>query len=248
MTMQDAHEKSHAPEGVSCASCGLYQFCLPLGLSSNDMELLDRIVASRHECKRGGYLFRAGDPFQSLYAIRSGSFKIFDLGPEGREKITGFYLTGDMLGMDAISANQHFYNATALEDSRVCAIPLERLEELGHHVPALMHHFHKLMSREVVHDQSLALLLNGTKAEQRVAVFLLDLSQRFATRGYSPHHFNLRMTREEIGNYLGLTLETVSRVLSKFQSAGLVKVHHKDIVLRDPDRMREIVDPTLRRH
>lgn len=226
----------------SCASCALHELCLPMGLSAGDTERLDQIINVRHKTERGDYLYRSGGSFRSLYAIKSGFFKTFSLGDEGQEKITGFYMTGDLLGMDAISSDRHHYNAVALEDSMVCEIPFSELEDLTGSLPTLAHQFHKLMSREITQDQQHMLLLGKMKAEQRLAAFLLNLSQRFALRGFSSDHFHLRMTREEIGNYLGLTLETVSRTFARFQTEGILQVNHRDVTVKYPARLAALLD------
>ncbi len=225
-----------------CSTCSLHELCLPMGLSADDTERLDDIVKSRRRLRRGEYLYRAGDPFQSLYAIRNGFFKILESDEEGREKIIGFYMMGELMGMDAISADHHQYHAVALEDSTVCDIPFNDLEHLTAHLPTLQHHFHRLMSRQIMHEEKHMLVLGNMKAEQRLASFLLSLSQRFAARGYSPTQFYLRMTREEIGNYLGLTLETVSRLFSKFHKDGMVSVHHKDIEIKNLTALKDILN------
>ncbi|MDP1707985.1 MAG: fumarate/nitrate reduction transcriptional regulator Fnr [Gammaproteobacteria bacterium] len=226
----------------SCASCPLHELCLPMGLSAGDTERLDQIVNVRRKNKRGDYLYRSGRTFGSLYAIKSGFFKTFSLSDEGQERITGFYMTGDLLGMDAISSDRHHYNAVALEDGVVCEIPFTDLERLAGSIPALGHHFYKLMSREIAQEQQHMLLLGKMKAEQRLAAFLLNLSQRFTLRGFSPTRLHLCMTREEIGNYLGLTLETVSRTLAHFQAEGMIKVSRRDVTLRDSVRLAGLLD------
>ena len=227
---------------ASCSACTLHELCLPMGLSLDDTESLDRIINNRRKFLRGDYLYRAGDNFRSLYAIRNGFFKIFELGEDGCEKVTGFYMAGELLGMDAISDDRHHYHAIALEDSTVCEIPFADLEHLTTALPALQHHFHKIMSREIFAEQGHMLLLGKMKAEQRLAAFLLGLSHRFGSRGYSPTHFYLRMTREDIGNYLGLTLETVSRTFTRFQEEGLMTVHHRDVELQDLSRLKNVLN------
>ena len=227
---------------ASCSACTLHELCLPMGLSLDDTESLDKIINNRRKFLRGDYLYRAGDNFRSLYAIRNGFFKIFELGEDGCEKVTGFYMAGELLGMDAISDDRHHYHAIALEDSTVCEIPFADLEHLTTALPALQHHFHKIMSREIFAEQGHMLLLGKMKAEQRLAAFLLGLSHRFGSRGYSPTHFYLRMTREDIGNYLGLTLETVSRTFTRFQEEGLMTVHHRDVELQDLSRLKNVLN------
>lgn len=222
---------------VSCSSCSLRELCLPVGLDEQEVRTLDHLVNQRHKIRRGEHLHRAGLAFHSLHVVRTGFFKTYVLQEDGREQVIGFHMTGEVLGLDAISANTHTCNAVALEDSEVCEIPFVKLEGIGRTIPSLMHHFHKIMSREIVHDRGM-LLLGGMKAGERLITFLLNLSHRFAKRGYSPLDFNLRMTREEIGSYLGLKLETISRAFSRLQEDGLINVNHKHIRLNDIDRLR----------
>ncbi len=226
---------------TACSSCSLRELCLPVGLSDEDMARLDNLVFVRRPVKRGEYLFRAGDRFESLYAARTGFFKTKLLLEDGREQVTGFHMAGELMGLDGIGPERHTCDAVALEDSDVCVIPFERLEGLSREMEALQHHFHKVMSREIVREHGVMMLLGSMRAEERLAAFLLNLSQRLSTRGYSAHEFNLRMTREEIGSYLGLKLETVSRVFSRFQEEGLIAVQQKNIRILDTARLREIV-------
>ncbi len=214
---------------TACSNCSLREICLPMGLSEAEVELLDTLVYTRKRVKRGENIYHAGDEFASLYAIRSGFFKSNVILEDGRDQVTGFHMPGEIMGMDGISTDRHACNGTALEDGEVCVIPFPRLEEIAHQVRSLQHQFHKVMSREIVRDQGVMLLLGSMRAEERLAAFLLNLSQRFVARGYSPAEFHLRMTREEIGSYLGLKLETVSRIFSKFQSEGLISVQQKHI-------------------
>lgn len=217
----------------ACSSCSLQELCLPFGLNDAELGQIDQLVQRAQPKQRGDYLYRAGSPFQSLYAIRTGFFKTQVLHEDGREQVTGFYMMGEIIGMDAISTDHHTCDAIALEDSEVCEMPFNHLEQLSRDIPALQRHLHRIMSREIVRDHGIMLLLGSMKAEERLAAFLLNLSQRFASRGYSPNGFHLRMTREEIGSYLGLKLETVSRTFSKFQKDGLISVQNKSIEIRN---------------
>lgn len=226
---------------AACSTCSLRELCLPLGLNSEEFESLDNLVKQRRKIKRGDYLHRTGLRFSSLYAIRNGFFKTCLLHEDGREQVTGFHMTGELLGLDAISSDVHTCNAIALEDSEVCEMPFSKLEEISRAVPVVMRNFHKIMSREIVRDHGVMLLLGNMNAEERLAVFLLNLSHRFAVRGLSPTDFNLRMTREEIGAYLGLKLETISRTFSKFQEEGLMKVRNKHIQLLKLDALKKVV-------
>jgi CRP/FNR family transcriptional regulator len=218
---------------TKCSSCNLRELCLPCGLSGQDAERLDQLIYTRRRIERSESVYRAGDEFSSLYAVRSGFFKTLQTLEDGREQVTGFHMGGEIMGMDGIGAERHSSSAVALEDSEVCVIPYSRLVNLGHDMHGLQRQFHKVMSREIAQEHSVMLLLGTMRAEERLAAFLLNLSQRFTARGYSASEFNLRMTREEIGSYLGLKLETVSRAFSKFQEDGFIGVQQKHIRIRD---------------
>ncbi|MDQ8021898.1 MAG: fumarate/nitrate reduction transcriptional regulator Fnr [Moraxellaceae bacterium] len=226
---------------AACSQCNMRELCIAVGLEDQDLHKLDQIVA-RRKIKRGEHLYRAGDTFSSIYAVRTGFFKTDLIGDEGQEQVTGFQMAGEILGMDGISTDIHVCNATALEDSEVCIIPYENLETLSREVPSLQRQFHKFMSREIVRDQGLMVLLGSMKAEERIAAFLLNLSTRMKARGYSSSEFHLRMTREEIGSYLGLKLETVSRTLSKFDAEGLIGVQHKHIRILNSQGLHDLLD------
>jgi CRP/FNR family transcriptional regulator, anaerobic regulatory protein len=216
-----------------CSACSMHELCLPMGLDEADMSRLDQIIGRRRKVLRDGSLYRVGDPFTTLYAIRLGHFKTYQINPEGDQQVTGFQMAGELLGMDAISTDRHHCNAVALEDSEVCEIPFSRLENLFSDMPTLLRHFHRMMSQEITREQSVMLLLGNMRAEQRFAAFLTNLSSRYAARGYSATSFQLRMSREEIGNYLGLTIESISRLLSKFKKQGWLKVSNRDLEILD---------------
>jgi CRP/FNR family transcriptional regulator, anaerobic regulatory protein len=224
-----------------CSSCGLRELCLPCGLSGQDVDRVDELIYTRRRMRRGESLYRAGDEFSSLYAVRSGFFKAVQTLEDGRDQVTGFYMSGEIIGMDGIGPEVHILNTVALEDSEVCVIPYSRLESLGRDMQAVRHQFHKAMSREIVREHGVMLLLGTMRAEERLATFLLNLSQRFTARGYSASEFNLRMTREEIGSYLGLKLETVSRAFSRFQEDGLISVQQKHIHILDVGGLRKVM-------
>jgi len=221
-----------------CASCNLREVCLPCGLPTTEMQSLDEVVYTRKRVKRGESLYRAGEAFGSLYAVRSGFFKSSVVLEDGRDQVTGFHMAGEIVGMDGIGTDHHAADVTALEDTEVCVIPYARLEEAG-----LQRQLHRVMSRELVRDQGVMMLLGTMRAEERLAAFLLNLSQRFTARGYSPNEFHLRMKREEIGSYLGLSLETVSRLFSRFQADGLVAVQQKHIRILDVEGLRAVMLP-----
>lgn len=222
----------------SCSTCSLRELCLPVGLNEREVQILGDVVSHKRKIQRGGYLHRTGTKFQTLFAIRSGFLKTCILEEEGRQQVTGFHMTGELLGLDAISTETHTCDAIALEDSEVCEIPFSKLEDISRTIPSLMHHFHKIMSREIVRDHGVMLLLGSMRAEERLASFLLNLSRRFLMRGYSESDFNLRMTREEIGSYLGLKLETVSRAFSRLQDEKIITVDNKHIQINDMGRLR----------
>ena len=221
-----------------CASCNLREVCLPCGLPTTEVQNLGEIVYTRKRVKRGESLYRAGEAFGSLYAVRSGFLKSSVVLEDGRDQVTGFHMAGEIVGMDGIGTDHHAADVTALEDSEVCVIPYARLEEAG-----LQRQLHRVMSRELVRDQGVMMLLGTMRAEERLAAFLLNLSQRFTARGYSPNEFHLRMKREEIGSYLGLSLETVSRLFSRFQAEGLVAVQQKHIRILDVEGLRAVMLP-----
>jgi CRP/FNR family transcriptional regulator, anaerobic regulatory protein len=226
---------------VACSSCNLRELCLPVGLTLKDIDKLDELVATRKRVKRGDSLFRAGDRFESLYAVRLGFLKSTVMSRDGREQVTGFHMAGELVGLDGISTEQHSCDTVALEDTEVCVIPYDRLEDVATSMPVLRNHFHKVMSREIVREHGVMLLLGSMHAEERIAAFLMNLSQRFETRGYSRSEFVLRMTRAEIGSYLGLKLETVSRVLSRFAQDNLIDVNQKHVRITNPAGLRGIV-------
>ncbi|GAB3383499.1 fumarate/nitrate reduction transcriptional regulator Fnr [Massilia agri] len=222
---------------TSCGNCSMHQLCLPMGLEDADINRLDQIIGGRRRLAKDERLYQMGEPFRSLYAVRFGHFKTYQVNAAGEEQITGFQMAGELLGMDAISGTHHC-DAVALEDSEVCEIPFSRLEELFGQVPALLRHFHRIMSQEITREQNVMLLLGNMRAEQRFAVFLVNLSARYAARGYSPNRFQLRMSREDIGNYLGLTIESISRLLSRFKKQGLLEVDKRELTLLDPGKLK----------
>ena len=226
---------------IACSNCNLRELCLPVDLSVGEIQQLDAISHLKRSYARGDYLYRSGDKFQSLYAIHSGSFKTQMLHEDGREQVTGFQMIGEIIGLDAICTDHHTCDAVALESSEVCELPFNKLETLSRELPSLQRHLHKIMSREIVRDQGIMLLLGSMRAEERLAVFLLNLSQRFAARGLSPTQFQLRMSRQEIGSYMGLKLETVSRTFSQFQSSGLISVKARSVELLDLPGLRTFV-------
>ena len=218
---------------TNCTSCNLQELCLPTQIVDSDMARVDQLVFARRRLKRGDSLFKADDEFHALYAIRSGFLKTTVLNADGREQVTGFQMGGELLGLDGIGGGRYNGNAVALEDSEVCVLPFALIEELGREIPAIQRNLHSVLSREIVRDHGVMMLLGSMSAEERLAAFLLNLSRRFTARGYSACDFHLRMTREEIGSYLGLKLETVSRLFSRFQAEGLIEVQQKHVRIVD---------------
>ena len=230
------------PFKVACSGCNLRELCLPLGMSDAQLERLDSLVGARRAVKRGEALFRTGEAFTSLFAIRAGFFKTSVFSEDGRDQVTGFQMGGELLGLDGISTELHTCDAIALEDSQVCVIPFHQLEELSRELSDLQRQFHRIMSREIVREHGVMLLLGSMRAEERVAAFMLNLTQRLRARGFSGQSLVLRMTREEIGSYLGLKLETVSRAFSKFQEDGVLEVKQRQIRVLDADALQALVN------
>ncbi|MYM91518.1 fumarate/nitrate reduction transcriptional regulator Fnr [Rugamonas sp. FT82W] len=216
-----------------CGMCGFKNLCLPQGLNESEMGRLDKIIGRRRRVERDENLCRMEQPFHSLYAVRFGHFKTSRVNHSGQQQITGFQMAGELLGMDAIGSGQHACGVVALEDSEVCEIPFARLQELFAEVPQLLRHFHRIMSQEIMREQNAMLFLGNMRAEQRFATFLLNLSTRYAARGYSPNSFQLRMSREDIGDYLGLTIESISRLLSRFRASGWIAVDKRELTILD---------------
>ncbi len=226
---------------VHCSTCSMRELCLPMGLEPDDLKQLDALLSARVKLKKGDTLYRAGESFASLYAIRIGSLKTTVLAEDGREQVSGYHMLGDIVGLDGIGTDHHGCQAIALEDTEVCVIPFERIEDVARSLPPLQHNLHRLLSREISRDQNVMLLLGSMRAEERLAVFLLSLAERYRRRGYSSTEYVLRMTREEIGSYLGLKLETVSRLFSRFQEEGLIQVQGRAVKLLDPTALKQIV-------
>lgn len=216
---------------------------MPIGLSKEELERIDAVVAARRTIKRGTTLFRNGEKFTSLYAIRTGFFKTCVASEDGRDQVTGFQMAGEVIGLDGIVNDHHTCDAIALEDAEVCVMPFDRIEELSREVNALQRHVHKILSREIVREHGVMLLLGSMRAEERLATFLLNLVQRLHARGFSKSEFVLRMTREEIGSFLGLKLETVSRTFSKFSDDGIVEVKQRHVRILNMDALRDLVTP-----
>ncbi|HEY7997127.1 MAG TPA: fumarate/nitrate reduction transcriptional regulator Fnr [Steroidobacteraceae bacterium] len=238
-----AMKSAAAPKkfAVSCSSCNMRELCLPQGLSTTDIDSFEKVVYARRRIKRGEALFACGDEFKAVYSVRSGFFKTSLVDGEGREQVTGFFMGGELLGMDGIGAGRYNGSAIALEDSEVCVLPYSLIEQMATEVPALRRQLHTIMAREIVRDHGVMMLLGSMRAEERLATFLLNLSKRFTARGFSPSDFHLRMTREELGSYLGLKLETVSRLFSRFHDDGLIEVQQKHVRILDSAGLEQVL-------
>jgi CRP/FNR family transcriptional regulator len=227
---------------VNCGNCRLNSICLPLALESDDIEQLDNIIQRSKPLQKHQHLYREGDEFQSVFAVRSGTLKAYKTTDDGREQVTGFYFPGEILGMDGISNNAHASSAKSLETSAVCEIPFSSLEKLSSMMPNLQRHFFQLMSREITEDQQLITLLSKNSADERVAALMLSISTRNSRRKLSSTQFRLPMSRVDIGNYLGLTVETVSRVFSRMQKMDILQVDNKEIEILDLEGLRKMAN------
>ena len=225
---------------VACKDCSLRELCLPLGLTEDDMGDLAKIITRTRNLKKGDHLYRIGEELQSLYAIKSGSIKSLELAQDGYVQITGFHLPGELLGVDAISDERHPCDAVALEPVQVCEIPLNSLEELAGKIPGLQRQLLRIMSKEIVKEQGQLMMLGKMTADARLATCLLSLSERFESLGLSAKHFRLSMSRQDLGDYLGLALETVSRLFSRFQDDGLIKLEGRQVYILDLEALQAL--------
>ena len=229
---------------ASCSAFGLHELCLPRGLAQDEIDHLDTAIGRSRRVLQGERLFQVGEAFRQLYAIRCGHFKTVHIDVLGEEQVTGFHMTGELLGLDGIRSDKHQCDAVALEDSEVCEIPFERLQEIIGELPTLLRHFHRLMSQEIMREQNVMLLLGNMRAEQRFAVFLTNLSVRYAERGFSPTRFRLRMSRGDIANYLSLTIESISRIVASFKKQGLITLDNREVSLLELVRLHSLAAGT----
>jgi CRP/FNR family transcriptional regulator len=228
---------------VACSNCNLRELCMPIGLDVVDMQKLDEVVATRRHVKQGELLFRDGEEFKSLFAIRTGFFKTSVATPDGLEQVTGFQMAGEIIGLDGIVTDQHSCNAIAIEDADVCVMPFSNVEQLSRDFPVLQRHVHKVMSREIVRENSMMMMIGNMRSEERLAVFLLNLVQRLHARGFSQAEIILRMSREDIASYLGMKLETVSRAFSRLSDEGIIEVKQRYVGILNPQALKKIVNP-----
>jgi CRP/FNR family transcriptional regulator len=237
-------KRCHQNQLVNCGDCRLGPLCLPIALNTAEIDQLDDIVKRGRPLGKGEHLFRQAEAFGAVFAVRSGSFKAYSTSDDGTEQVTGFYLPGEILGMDGISSLKHCSSAVALETSTVCEIPFGRLEELSSQLPSLQRRFFQIMGNEITKDQQMLTLLGKNSAEERVASLLLSISSRNHHRNLSPTRFRLSMSRAEIGNYMGLTVETVSRVFSRLQKQEVIGVDNREVEILDMAKLKSVANVT----
>lgn len=225
---------------IHCQNCSLSELCLPFTLNTTELDQLDNIIDRKRPIHKNDKLYSEGESFKALYAIRTGTFKTYTVNLQGEKQITGFHLPGDLLGFDAIANAQHPSFAQALETSMICEIPYSTLDNLSSSMPRLRQQIIRLMSSEIKLEQEMLSLLNQKNAEQRLATFIVMLSMRYQARNLSPLEFRLAMTRSDIGNYLGLTVETISRLINRFDKEELLTVDNKFISINQFDKLKEI--------
>ena len=227
---------------ASCKNCSLAELCLPRGLNHTDLETLDDVIRQRRLVHKGEAIFSQGGRSNCIYAVRSGSVKTFTTAKDGEEQILGFHLPGEILGLDGLDNHIHSCSAIALDTSTVCELPLEDLNVLCVSIPGLQQQLLNLISNEITNDHSMLLVLARRNAEQKLATFFINLSGRFKARGYSPDAFDLTMSRNDIGNYLGLADETVSRLISKFKEKKFITADRKQISILDHESLCKIAE------
>ena len=231
---------------VSCQSCTLADLCLPHGMAEGEMEKLDKIVIRQQPFQPGQHLFRPGDKSHALFAVRSGALKSYCITEDGEEQVLGFTLPGELTGMDGLSGGCYSSAAMVLETSSVCELPFSKLEGLCHDLPGLQKQMLNVVGREITSDQHMLMLLGKRTAEERLASFLLSLSTRYHQRNLSATEFNLPMSRQDIGNYLGLAIETVSRLFASFQEKGILKVNRRQIIILDMGSLSAMVEACVK--
>jgi len=224
----------------SCSYCSVRRLCLPVSVDKEEIDIIDEFVVDRPHLKKSEYLFHAGDKFQSLHAIKSGAVKTFGSTRDGREQITGFHFAGELIGLDAIGNKMHNCNAVALEKTVICTMPYQNIEGISTQIPSIQHEITRLMSMEIRNDEEMLMAMGSMRAEQRVACFLFNLHRRLSSNSSDALSIRLPMTREEIGNYLGLSLETVSRRMSSLQDDGIINVENRLITLRDIEALQHL--------
>ena len=224
----------------SCAQCSLHQLCLPAGIGHDDLDRLDAIVRRRRPLARSERLYRIGDPISALYVAREGVFKTVAINSDGEEQIIGFHLPGELMGLDALGTGRHRCEAEALGPTQVCEVPIESLEEIIHAVPGLSAQMLRVIGRSVARDQDHLEMLGRRQAQERIAMFLHGLSERFRLLGHPATEFSLPMSREDIARFLGLVIETVSRGFTRLQDEGVIKVRGRQLRILDSRQLETL--------
>jgi CRP/FNR family transcriptional regulator len=222
---------------VACSRCTLSELCLPRGLSESDTQKFEQIVHKSRPIQAGEHLFRAGDTFRSVANVRSGCFKSYVIDQDGQEQVIGFHLPGEVIGLDAIHDQKHLANVIALDTSSVCGLTFDSVSNLARHMPDLQSELFRVMSLRISELESNA---GDLSADQRIARFLVSLSGRFSSRGFSENEFTLAMSRRDIASYLRLATETVSRVLARFQRAEVLWVERKQVKIIDLEELKAL--------
>ena len=234
--------KLSSPKAL-CPNCRLSDLCLPYGLQENEVKLLATIVKNKRPFQTDDFLYRQGDECQSLYVVKSGSFRSFITDLDGNEQTIGFYLPGELMGLDALNHERFTCSAVALETGSVCELALSRLNDLCSKIPNLHMQMLRILGKEIASDHDLIVLLGHHSAKERMAIFLLTLSCRYGALGFSSTEFNLSMPRHDIANFLGVTAETVSRQLADLGKLGVITVKQRGVQFNDLDLLKAIVEP-----
>ncbi|MDT8399889.1 MAG: fumarate/nitrate reduction transcriptional regulator Fnr [Pseudomonadales bacterium] len=230
----------HGFVSASCSDCNLKGLCLPIAMDIKDIDRLDRIIQRNRLIQGGEHLYHSDDSFTAIYAVRSGSLKTYMINAEGVEQVIGFCLPGEILGLDGVGNDAHDCHVVAMETSSICEIPFARLEELSRQIPSLQRHFFQLMGQQIKSDHQMMLTLSKKNADGRLATLLVSLSRRYSRRKLSASAMHLPMSRNDIGNFLGLTIETVSRTFSRLQKEGIIDVSGREILIKDHERLNAL--------
>ncbi len=226
---------------VRCKDCNLRELCFPHGMTDEELTNMDAVVEQHRSLHKNDFLYRDGDKAMAIYAVRSGCLKTMTESANGDEQIVGFHLAGELLGLDGFADEVHTCNAVALETASVCELPLDQLEMLSNKIPGLQKQMRRIMGKEVSKDHKLLLLLGKMTADERLASFLLSLSARMDERHWNANEFNLMMPRQDIANYLGMAVETVSRLFASFQNENIIVVDRRHITILDMSRLKAMV-------
>ena len=220
----------------SCSLCSLSEICLPLGVDKQNLALLENLVKNSEVQHTGDVVLHQGDPFTTIFAVKSGMYKSVKIDNDGTQKVTGFHLPGELVGLDAIYPQHYTCNVIALNTSALCQINYDQLTALSIELPSLQRQLLRLLSKEVNSSNE---MLKEQTAEQKLASFIHNLAIRYHLRGYSDTHLILPMTRQDIANHLGLTPETISRLLKRFQEKNVLAINNREITIVNPEMLVE---------